>query len=339
MLGPRNNRRLCLVLNRHQCLPCLPAEAAHSWHPHPWTCSLLSWVFGLVSPPSLVYHPSFVNPPSLQHQAGPGPPSHPGQRLRIPPGSGQRIPRLPGTRVGAAHPPRRSPRYGAGAAHPPPSPKSPPAQRILPRPQLSTSPPSPARDGDRGSASPLSPARRGDRGQRIPRFPAAGRGGSAAACRRAGSGGRELTEQRQEEDQEELRPPERHDGVCGAEPAEPAHSLPGRGRRRPGGGGTALPLPRKPGGGGARIPAPGTAGGTGGVGTDGDGANRSPQTRSIPPVLRLLPRKTSPSGTLSVCEAKFTDGKTRSAFFLSRQKLEISLKATFCSSKPIQGLL
>lgn len=44
--GPPNNRRLCLVLNRHQCPPCLPAEPAHSWHPQPWTRSLLSWVLG-----------------------------------------------------------------------------------------------------------------------------------------------------------------------------------------------------------------------------------------------------------------------------------------------------
>lgn len=76
--GPRNNRRLCLGLNRDQCPPCLPAEAAHSWHPQPSTRSLLPR----------------ARPRCLQHRSFLGSGMGTGSGQRIP------LPLFPGITVG-----------------------------------------------------------------------------------------------------------------------------------------------------------------------------------------------------------------------------------------------
>lgn len=114
--------------------------------------------------------------------AHPPPFPAPGQRTAFPPGMATR----------AAHPPRCSgwrseqripPLAGIGAAHPPSRPTSAAPHPFLPPPRSRAASPRP-----RGAFGDL----RAD-----PRCPA-------------------LTEQGQQ--QEERRPPERHDGVCGAEP-------------------------------------------------------------------------------------------------------------------------
>lgn len=146
-------------------------------------------------------HPHFAGTPTRAAHLSRSPGS--GQHIPFPlrvqgsasppfPAPGQRTAFPPGMATRAAHPPRCSgwrseqripPLAGIGAAHPPSRPTSAAPHPFLPPPRSRAASPRP-----RGAFGDL----RAD-----PRCPA-------------------LTEQGQQ--QEERRPPERHDGVCGAEP-------------------------------------------------------------------------------------------------------------------------